>query len=125
MKKTAKVFLIILGIIIAAALVFLLYPSSNNNNNNDNLGCNDRKIVLEGKFAKIQDKYTIDIFNTSKGDYWIYGEMPNYDEANNNNVKIEAVLSPARPSECNICYRTCDSCQCPSKDLIYNVKIVR
>jgi hypothetical protein len=101
------------------------------------LKCDEQKVILDGKFDVIRDKYTIDVFKTSDKTYWIYGygaNSPDTDitakgSAGNRTVRIQAILSPAltknNPSECNVCYRTCPTCQCPMAELLYDVKIIK
>jgi len=96
--------------------------------------CNDTKIILEGKFETIQSKYPIEVLRTAEKDYWIYGYNPDSNNSDiitkskmeNKSVKVEAILSPAKPYECNICYRASKGLgQCPGDvDLIYDLKII-
>ena len=77
----------------------------------------------------LQDKYLINAIETNEGVYWMYGPPANFDDFINKTVRIVAILSPAYnradPLECNICYRECNTCQCPLyQELLYDAKIL-
>ena len=115
--------LIILLIIIAVGLVagFVCYL------NFSSLNCNEEVVILEGKFGIVQNKYPINVIETDEGIYWMYGAPEDFEENLNKTVKIEAILSPAYSQDikCNICYRECQTCQCPlDEELLYDVKIL-
>ena len=94
----------------------------------NNLECNDKKIILKGKLKTIEDKYTIRVIETPNQTYWIYGSADNFQKNLNKSVKIEAKISHFNESNssCYICHRECETqgCQCPGRDLLYNVKIL-
>jgi hypothetical protein len=90
--------------------------------------CGETKIVLEGKLEIIQNKYPINVIVSAKRKYWIYETPKNFEENLNKTVQIEGILSPSYNEniECNICYRECQTCQCPLYEkLLYNVKILK
>ena len=118
-----KKHLIILLIIIAAGLIAgVVYYS-----NFSSLNCDEKIIILEGKLSVVQNKYPINVIETEEGTYWMYGAPSDFEENLNKTVRIEAILSPSyhQDTKCNICYRECQTCQCPmDEELLYDVKIL-
>ena len=88
------------------------------------LECDEKKVILEGKLNIIHSKYPINVIETSENTYWMYETPKNFEKNLNKNVRMEAIISPAN-GKCNICYRRCPNCQCPTgQELLYNTKIL-
>lgn len=95
--------------------------------------CEEKSISLTGTLTTIEDKYQIFVLNTKDKNYWIYGTEARAFEhqiqladINSCLVILTATLSPEltnKNPECNICYKTCPTCQCPSQELLYNLQI--
>ena len=118
-KKNIIISLIIITIGLTAGVVCYLNFSS--------LNCDEEIVILEGKLSIVQNKYPINVIETKEGTYWMYGAPKDFEENLNKIVRIEATLSPAYSQDikCNICYRECQTCQCPmDEELLYNIKIL-
>jgi len=91
--------------------------------------CNEIEVTLEGRLNVTEDKYPIHVIESTEGTYWMYGPPKDFNENFGKIVRIEGILSPAYaqadPLDCNVCYRECNTCQCPlDEPLLYNVEIV-
>ena len=119
MKKKHLIILFIIAISLIAGFVCYLNFSKPN--------CDEKIVILEGKLSIVQNKYPINVIETKEGTYWMYGAPEDFEENLNKTVRIEAILSPAYSQniKCNICYRECQTCQCPmDEELLYNIKIL-
>ena len=97
--------------------------------NKGDSSCNEKKVTLEGRLNIIEDKYPISVIESTEGTYWMYEPPKDFNENLGKTVRIEGILSPAYvqadPLDCNVCYRTCNTCQCPlDEPLLYDVKII-
>ncbi len=120
MKKKHLIILLII-VTVGSIVGFVCYLNFSKPN------CDEEKIILEGKLSIVQNKYSINVIETEEGTYWMYGAPENFEENLNKRVRIEATLSPSyrQNIKCNICYRECDTCQCPmDEELLYNIKIL-
>ena len=86
--------------------------------------CNEEKVQLTGQFDIEYSKYPILVFKTESETIWTYENPEEFKEYFNSTVTINAIKSPAN-SACNICARTCDTCQCPiDQELLYDIEVV-
>ncbi len=113
MKYKNFYFTIAIILIICVASAILL-------SKNFSLPEGEKKVTLEGEFIIIEDKYPILAFETSEETYWTYEYVGDFESYLNKTVTIDAILSPLSNS---ICTRECANCQCPNRDLLYNIKV--
>ena len=120
MHMQKKILLICITIIVAGSAVLFLNSSKSS--------CDEKRVVLEGKLEIIQGKYPIEVISATDKTYWMYDAPADFNENLNKTVRVEAILSPSysQDSECNICSRKCNTCQCPmDEELLYNVEIIK
>lgn len=79
-------------------------------------------VTITGTATRIHDKYTINVIRTAEKDYWIYSfrKSTDFERFINKTVKVRAKLSPGG----YVCHSDCPTCQCPKKDLLYDVEIL-